>query len=46
MDTIGCGHMVQPGRNEEANWSLKLHMLNRTRCGCLIISAEGSLLAK
>ncbi len=42
-DTIGCGHMVQPGRNEEADWSLKLHMLNRTRCACLIISVQRDL---
>ncbi len=43
MDTIGCGHMVQPGRNEEADWSLKLHMLNRTRCACFVISVQRDL---
>ncbi len=40
IDTFGCGHMVQPGRNEEADWSLKHYMLNRTRCACLIISVQ------
>ncbi len=43
MDTIGCGHMVQPGRNEEADWSLKRHMLNRTRCACFVISVQRDL---
>ncbi len=35
--------MVQPGRNEEADWSLKHYMLNRTRCACLIISVQRDL---
>ncbi len=43
MDTIGCGHMVQPVRNEEADWSLKLHMLNITRCACFVISVQRDL---
>ncbi len=43
MDTIGCGHIEQPGRNKEADWPLKLHMLHRTRCACLIISVQRDL---
>ncbi len=39
MDTIGCGHIEQPGR-KEADWPLKRHMLHRTMCACLIIGVQ------